>query len=139
MVQIANAEHLRKASGLTWWSFCPRQYRPGQIEHESRPRRVGPPKTAVGQLLEHQFQPSPAGKAWRSILSAGLCLTQQISPDVPGQMLVHFGVPGHGLSFTGERIPIDVVAGAGAQQAAAVLFQFAQQLPPFYTAISLTA
>ena len=34
--------------------------------------------------------------------SGGLCLAEQVSPDVPGQMFVHLGVPGHGLASAGE-------------------------------------
>lgn len=57
---------------------------------------------------------------------------------MPGQMLVHFGMAGDGLAFAGLGIPVNVVARARAEQATAVLLQFAHQLAPLHTAISFT-
>lgn len=59
--------------------------------------------------------------------------------NVSGQMLINLGVSGHRLAFAGDGIPVNVVARTGTKQATAVLLQFAHQLSPLHTAISLMA
>lgn len=62
-----------------------------------------------------------------------------MASDMTGEVFIHFSVAGNGLPLASRGIPVNVMACAGSEQAAAVFLQIAKQLAPLHTAISLTA
>ena len=53
-------------------------------------------------------------------------------------MFVNFGMARHGLSLAGDRVVVDVMSAAGAQQAAAFAFEQADEFAALHTAMAFS-
>lgn len=113
--------------GLAEAAFCRRQRSQGLLS------------TKEGEGLK---QNAHLGKEGRALRVGGVCLAgsskSQVLPDMLGEIVFDFCVSGHRLLLASLRIEIDVVAGAGPEEYAAVPHQLTNELPPFHTAMAFS-
>ncbi len=78
----------------------------------------------------------------RALRVGRVCLVgsseSQVLPDVLGEIVFDFCVSGYRLFLAGFGIEVDVVAGAGSEEHAAVPHQLTNELPPFHTAMAFS-
>ena len=69
--------------------------------------------------------------------NGALSLQSEMLPDVPGQRFVHLVMARHGLLLPGNRVAIDIVPPAMANQRATLLLELPDKLAALHNAICL--